>query len=372
MTNSRKLLIIIAFLILLFIIVLIVLIQKKEKQRKDKLINSTIQPTTYFNESILPNDKTQPAKKEIVDKVNNWLKSMKNSADDQYYYALLCSNKKNCQLAPTDKQVSIAVLWSQYEHYKESGDETELNQIKQDIVKYSKRSEIEDDWLRVYQPDFWHCRFLYEMAKDSVFNDEYKNHLKNICQNNNYFLARINLLNILNSNSLDKIFPKDPRRFAIYNTMISDFVSMYHWFDNNEFLKIAETYFINAKEYYLRNNLLPSDSAYLTTASLDLYLATKDKTYLGFANDLYNRFTDTDRNALDINQLTEFCLTSQIYYDNISKNRKYFVIKNDSLSRIINKGFDDNKGAFHSFNLNSYSYETRNNALLMKCLIDQK
>lgn len=306
----------------------------------------------------------------LVDKVNSWLNSMKNSSDDQYHYALYCQNKEACQLAPSDKQLSITVLWSQYKHYKKSGDETELNQIKQDIVKYSKRSEIEDYWLRVYQLDFWHCRFLYEMAKDSVFDDEYKDHLKNICQNNNYFLARADLGNILNTNNLDKIFPKDQRRFAIYNTMISDFISMYYWFSDDQLLKIAKMYFINSKNYYSKSNLLPADSAYLTIASLDLYLATKDKTYLDFANDLYNRFTDTDRNTLDINQLTELCLTSQIYYDSISKNQKYLVIKNDSLSRIINKGFDNDKGAFHSFDLNGHSYETRNNALLVECLIN--
>lgn len=328
-------------IILLFLVVLIAINQKKVKQQK-----------------------------ELADKVNSWLNSMKNSADDQYYYSLSCSNKEVCQLSPTDKQVSIAVLWSQYKHYKKSGNGTELDQIKQDIVKYSKRSEIEDKWLRVYQPDFWHCRFLYEMAKDNVFDDEYKDHLKNICQNSNYFLARADLSNILNTNNLDKIFPKDQRRFAIYNTMISDFISMYHWFADDQLLKIADMYFINAKNYYLKNNLLPVDSAYLTIASLDLYLATKNKTYLDFANDLYNRFTDTDRNTLDINQLTELCLTSQIYYDNISKNQEYIVTKNDSLLRIINKGFDNDKGAFHSFDLSSYSYETRNNALLVECLID--
>jgi len=295
---------------------------------------------------------------------------MKNSSDDQYYYGLYCSKKEGCQLAPIDKQVSIVVLWSQYKHYKKSGSETEFNKIKQDIVKYSKRSEIENRWLRVYQPDFWHCRFLYEMTKDGVFNDEYKDHLKSICQNDNFFLARADLSNILNTNNLDKIFPKDQRRFAIDNTMISDFISMYYWFDDDQLLKIANMYFINAKNYYLKNNLLPSDSAYLTVASLDLYLATKDKTYLDFANDLYNRFTAADRNALDINQLTELCLTSQIYYDSISKGQKYLVIKNNSLSRIINKGFDNDKGAFHSFDLSGHFYGTRNNALLVGCLID--
>jgi len=323
--------------------------------QKEKIISTPV--------SRLTND-------QIADKVNIWLNSMKNSTDDQYYYALNCSNKEDCQLSPTDKQVSIAVLWSQYKHYKKSGNETEINQIKQDIVKYSKRSEIEDYWLRVYQLDFWHCRFLYEMVKDSVFNDEYKDHLKSICQNSNYFLARADLSNILNTNNVDKIFPKDQRRFAIYNTMISDFISMYYWFSDDQLLKIANMYFINAKNYYLRNNLLPSDSAYLTIASLDLYLATKNKTYLDFANDLYSQFADTERNALDINQLTELCLTSQIYYDSISKNQEYIVTKNDSLSRIINKGFNNDKGAFHSFDLSSHSYEARNNALLVGCLID--
>jgi len=208
------------------------------------------------------------------------------------------------------------------------------------------------------------------MTKDGVFNDEYKDHLKSICQNDNFFLARADLSNILNTNNLDKIFPKDQRRFAIDNTMISDFISMYYWFDDDQLLKIANMYFINAKNYYLKNNLLPSDSAYLTVASLDLYLATKDKTYLDFANDLYNRFTAADRSALDINQLTELCLTSQIYYDSISKGQKYLVIKNNSLSRIINKGFDNDKGAFHSFDLSGHFYGTRNNALLVGCLID--
>lgn len=352
---NKKIMIVVAFVIVIVLLFSFGLLFITGRLQKEKISSTPA--------SRLTND-------QIVNKINSWLNSMKNSSDDQYHYALYCQNKEACQLAPSDKQVSIVVLWSQYKHYKKSGNETELNQIKQDIVKYSKRSEIEDYWLRVYQLDFWHCRFLYEMAKDSVFDDEYKNYLKNICQNNNYFLARVDLSNILNTNNLDKIFPKDQRRFAIDNTMISDFISMYYWFSDDQWLKIAEMYFINAKNYYLKNNLLPSDSAYLTIASLDLYLATKDKTYFDFADDLYSRFTDTDRNTLNINQLTELCLTSQIYYDNISKNQKYLVIKNDSLSRIINKGFDNDKGAFHSFDLEDHAYETRNNALLVECLID--
>lgn len=336
----------------------------------DRLNNGKLSSKLFIKEKITPIPMPSLTNDQITDKVIIWLNSMKNPTDNLYFNALECSNKGDCQLTSLDKQVVTTVLWSQYKHYKKSGSGTEFSQIKQDIVQYSKRSEIENDSLRIYQLDFWHCRLLYEMAKDSVFDDEYKNQLKNICQNNNYFLARTDLINIINANNLDKIFPKDQERYAINNTIISDFVNMYYWFADDQLLKIANRYFVNAKNYYLKNKLFPADSAYLTIASLDLYLATRNRSYLDFANDLYSQFAATERNALNINQLTELCLTSQMYYNSISKDLKYLNAKNTSLSTIIKKGFDNDKGAFHSFDLNGYVYETRNNALLVGCLID--
>ena len=391
--NKKLLIAVIVFffiLILLFIVAYVLINKNKANQQNYNSVNNTTTPLE--NKSILDKvnswlkniqnpDKNNVSNStsetsfstnsnSIADKVSIWLKSMKNSSDSQYHYSLNCINKNNCQLTPPDKQIAISVLWSQYEHYKNSKNNIELGQMEQDIIKYSKRSEIVDKDLRIYQLDFWHCRFLFEMAKDSVFNNEYKDYLKNICQNNNYYLARTNLIDILNTNNLSIIFPKNQRVFAINNAIISDFISMYSWFADDQLLKIANMYFVNAKNYYLKNNLSTVDSSYLTIASLDLYLATKDQTYLDFANELYNKFSSADRNNLNINQLTELCYTSQFYYDNILKEQKYLTIKNDSVSKVIDKGFDYNKGAFHSFDSNGYSYETRNNALLIKCLIN--
>ena len=308
--------------------------------------------------------------KEIAEKVNSWLKSMKSAIDQQYYYALLCEKSNACQQTPTDKQVSITALWGQYQYYKNTGNLSELDQIKQNLVNYSKRSEIQDYWLKVYQPDFWHCKLLYEMSKDNVFNAEYKNYLKNICQNNAYFLSSSKLVTFVDNNQQGRLMPQDQRRFAIYNSMISDFASLYLWLGNEQYLKVAQMYFNNAKNYYTTKKIPPSDSAYLTLASLDLYLVSKDKTYLDFADSLYNQFNTADLNSLNLNQLTELCLTSRYYFDNISKNPKYQTIKNASLAILITKGFDNGKGAFHSFNLDSLSYETRTNALIIDCLIN--
>jgi len=71
-------------IILLFLVVLTVVYQKKVKQQKDNVINSTTTPATaYFKKLVFPTDKPQLQNKELANKVNNWLNSMKNSSDDQ-------------------------------------------------------------------------------------------------------------------------------------------------------------------------------------------------------------------------------------------------------------------------------------------------
>lgn len=367
---SKKILLIVGGVLLFFLIILIVMFVFVTNKKPTIQPTFTTPQTPTNNYSKLLPSPTTLSKSAISSKITSWLRGMRSPTDNQYYYALVCDAQGHCKNSPTDKQVSITALWSRYRRYKISGDQSELTQIATDILQYSKRSEIEDYWQKVYQPDFWHCKLLYDMAHDNIFSKEYQDALYSICQNNSYFLSRIELANIANENKLDKIYPQDKRRFAIYNTMISDFVSLYRWTKDERLLKIAKMYFTNAKNYYLANNLLPSDSSYLTIASLDLYLATNDKIYLDFANNLFNRFTDSDRQNLTLDQLAELCLSSQYYYDNISKNQKYQIIKNDSVSRLIERGWDSQKGAFHGFTEKDKSYETRNNALINVCLMN--
>jgi len=375
--DRKYFLIIIALLItILFLAVIVFLFFNSNKKQ------SAVSPTIISNQSA-PENKTSNlnkqsaptrsqmkiSKTDVVSKLVRWLNTMKNSADHQYYYALLCDQNNSCRNSPTDKQVSITALWSRYQYYKKTNKVEELGKIKEEISDSAKRSDISDYWLKVYQPDFWHCKLLYQMAQDNIFNEDYKNQLKKICQNNSFFLSYIELSNLANTNQQAKIFPQDLRRFAIYNSIISDFVSMYRWFKDERLLNIAKIYFINSKDYYLKNKVLASNSSYLIIASLDLYQATQDKTYLDFANSLYNQY-DVNNSSLDLNQLTELCLTSQYYLDHIDKNQKYSIVKNNSLNTMINKCFNEGKGAFHNFGSNNLSFETRNNALLISCLIN--
>lgn len=132
-------------------------------------LSKTKLPFTTYNETLNLNETGNTNKPsltniQIAEKTMGWLNSVKDQ-QNMYPIGQQCHINKPCDTVLPDKQVGITALWSRYEYYKKTKKPEELQTIREHINSYLVMS---------YQPDFWHCRVLYEMSQDNVFTEKEK------------------------------------------------------------------------------------------------------------------------------------------------------------------------------------------------------
>jgi len=322
---------------------------------------------------------------QMAQKTLTWLNSIKDSKNS-YYFGQQCHKNKSCDKALTDKQVGVTVLWSRYQYYKETQDKEELQIIKEHIKTYQAVS---------FQPDFWHCKLLYEMSQDTVFTTEEKNQLKNMCDRSVYFRhskaleAKKDINKFSSADTTSRLvnkgstliisdsLPQDDREFLIYSAYVSEFVSRYRWLNSSFNLEAAKDYFDNALSYYLqRKNSTLSALPFLTIGALDIYQVTGNKEYLNFASFLTERIENEKRDktfdlvALSLLEDSFYKLTKEEKYLNNLKSH-IALIKKNSFDYLGYNGHRIGKESFHNQSVDDPYYDTRNAALIMSLLTNK-
>lgn len=366
----------------LFLMLIIFILLSSLSKPPTKTVNLEKSKTTQS--SIIPSPIKKPSLSnlQIAEKAIAWLNTMKYK-DDIYYLGYQCFENKQCDQPQTDKQVGVAVLWSRFNYYKKSQKPEELTTVKQQIQSYSTTS---------FQPDFWHCKLLYEMQPDPTFSAAAKENLKKICLDSFYlnfveaetqkrdvnnFISQQTITNLESNKkilTISDLLPVDEREFFMYSTYVSDFVAKYFFTNYPSNLEIAKVYFDNALSYYLNNRKTPLSSlSFLMVGALDIYKATLNKEYLNLARYLETK-VEAESNKNLLTSIGLIFLQKDLY--KITKDQKYLKSAQNNLAQIIDNYFDyqgyngfrkGNRG-FHNGGTAYYNYDTRNTALIISLL----
>ncbi|MDH7476581.1 MAG: hypothetical protein QHH09_03935 [Microgenomates group bacterium] len=315
---------------------------------------------------------------QVIEKVLAWMNSMKDQ-NNLYFANIQCNSEKQCSNPVTDKQLGIIAMWAHYIFYKKSNKAEELAVVKNHIASYANE---------VYQPDFWHCRFLYEIASEPSWSQNEKNQLKKICDDSLYYKyhnAVKNALNNLEFNSnyfinamkttnktilYTEIGPLNEQEALMFSTYASDFIAKYRWTNIPQHLFVAKNYFDAALSYYLshksdNNVYLP----YLGLAALDIYKVTSNENYLNFAKfiaeQVANMNIDNLSTKISLSYLKRelFINTKDKIYLNWSSTKTDLL---DNYFDFLNyKGYRLNKESFHNRGFTTYNYDVRQNALIV-------
>lgn len=352
------------------------------------LLSKTKLPFTTYNKTLNLNE-TGTIKKpsltniQIAEKAISWLDSIKDK-QNIYYFGQQCRLNKSCDTPFTDKQIGIPVIWARYQYYKKTRKPEELQIIKEHISSYLSIS---------FQPDFWHCKLLYEMSQDDAFTQGEKNNLKTLCTNTAFYqiasaaaekknpntFNSSDIINKLESKSSSIIIsdslPKNEREFLMYCAYTSDLISISSWFQSPTNLEGAKYYFDNAIYYYIqKKNSTSSYLPFLGIAALDMYKATNNKQYLEFATYLANKIEkENPNNTVYLAGLAY--LENSLYASTNDKNYSTNFKKN--VAKIVDNSFDYSgyqgfrigKGAFHNQEKDEFYYDTRNVALIINLLM---
>lgn len=383
-SKSKLLIIFVGLLLTILAAVIFIFISAKKPEENTKTTNILNKigvisvPTTSQSQAKLTN-------LQIAEKALNWIDMFKDK-NGLYYFGIQCYSDKECEQPLTDKQVGIIVIWSQYKNYKRTQNQNQLIKIKEQIKQYSEMT---------FQPDFWHCKLLHEMYKDDIFSMEEKEEIKKICDNSAYLSigkakSLAGVLNNFNSIEIIKklesssssliitdLIPSDEREFLMYSTYASDFIYKYFFTNNPNNLFIAKAYFDAAVSYYLSNkNKEISNLPYLGVAAIDIYKATGNKEYLDFAAYITNRmFVGTGKNITT--NIGTVLLKNKMYITTDSAAYNNYA---GEIKTIIDNNFDypgyggerKNLAGFHNGGKDLYYYSTRNTALMIAILSDEK
>lgn len=423
--NKTKIILIILFLIIILLLLILFLLNKKKgvNYLQDSSQIPKQKTTTYSekkDEEITPESKTNlrptkhkeaikitlpphlsetnidPEKRKLIaENVVNWLVSLKEKDQGEILFSIgyMCNPGKDCEKGPNDRQLPILVAWSLYHYYLNTKKSEIIALVKEIINSYSDRP---------LQPDFWHCKLLYELRypnnKEKIFTSEEEQKIDLICNKEillrKFIMVPISLTKnyknfdsvaivekIKNKNLIlekqSDLGPENSRDFLIYISHVSDLVTRSSWFSNpSEMLNLALSYleysllfFQNQKEDSL--NSLP----YLSLAALDFYKKTGTQNFFYLFNYLFEESINNKEDNL-FNLIGILFLLRE--KNNLTQNPLLLKQYEEILSNIIERGYDDQGyngfrlglKAFHSFGTSGYLYDTRNNALLVYLLLN--
>lgn len=322
-------------------------------------------------------------KLKIAEDVIDWLIDLKQNEDGELIFSVgyICNPGKPCEKTGTDRQLTFPVIWSMYHYYLKTKKQSILNDIKEIILSFSNTQT---------QPNFWHCRVLYDLYQSNDFSPSEKEKIKTLCLDGvNFdlpviepFIEKsrpesfnaqqiINKINDINQGKVisDQINIKDEWDFIIYSANISNFVYRYYWFKEPRDLQTARTYFDHALAYYQNNQeQYLSGLPIMIIGALDLYEATKNPEYLTLAKYLYQKNLEKEtvfKNKL--NQITFFMLLEKKMYD-VTKEEKYNSLLSSHIKFVYDSYYHDKKG-FCNFANSCLGYDTLGNALLNYILV---
>lgn len=316
-------------------------------------------------------------KLEIVQKDINWLDKQKTSGGAYYLNQIILPDQQTVT-ATRDRRVGVNVLWGKYKYWQKTKD-------PQMLVELSKELNTLDDkkLTPLFQPDFWSCRFLYEIWTDKDIEQDMKDQADSLCSRASFVIPpaselltyqdkEANFQSVF-SPSEDKITLSSKEEIDLgkksyqYPAFSSDFAAKYMWHNNENDLRTAKALFNLSVEVY-RKQLqagVTRNECVLGIASLDLYRQTNDSEYLSFAGDIYSNDILAGKRNL-FRKIACYLFAEDM--NTIKPNAKYSDFKNKLLGNIMSENYDAVSGSFFSDITGARLYETRDNALMLKIL----
>ncbi|MCJ7739832.1 hypothetical protein MUP32_00760 [Candidatus Microgenomates bacterium] len=356
-----------------FFIVWLIVINKKPAGNQP-VITSRISPSALL--TAVPT-KTTTDKLEIAQRVIKWL-SKQETSDGAYYLNRIILPNQQTVTATRDRRVGVNVLWGKYKYWQKTKDPKMLVELSKEL------NTLEDKKLTpLFQPDFWSCRFLYEIWTDKDIGQDMKDQADSLCSRASFVIpAASELLTYQDkeanfqsvfSPSEDKITLSSKEEIDLgkksyqYPAFSSDFAAKYMWHNNENDLRTVKALFNLAVEVYqkqLQAGVIRNECV-LGIASLDLYRQTNDSKYLSFAGDIYSNDILAGKRNLFRKIACYFFVEDM---NAIRPNAKYSIFKNKLLGNIMSENYDAVSGSFFSDITGARLYETRDNALMLKIL----
>lgn len=336
-----------------------------EKSTNNKLIPTTSKsfpsPTILLSNSDNANNSSL-SNLDISLKTTEWIEAL-HADDGTYNIGLSCTNK-SCEKDQTDKQIGVGAIWAYGKIYTKTKNQSYLTKIKQEIDSMSQQR---------LQPDYFHCKFLYDLSRIPELSEQ-KVKLEKICGNSAYlkynqaeeskidinqFKAQDALDQLTNKRSYlftDRLLPQNNREFEVFASYASNFVNRYYFFDHQSYsLNIAKAYFDAAINYLITNkNIKIPNAPIIAVAALDMYQATTNEEYLEFAKQFLTNLSQRNlpENIMDM----IYIATANQTLAKLTKQTKYADEKNTITEKVINQFFDysgypgyrNNIGSFHN------------------------
>ena len=214
-----------------------------------------------------------------------------------------------------------------------------------------------------------------------LFSGSNSQKLEDICFNSIYYGEEIDEVNrrldrgdnILDPNVKDVIEEKilqvdkvsDVDKFKVYTSYASDFATRYDWQKYKDDLTGAKFFFNLALQIFSQQNSKLQDAT-IGSAALDLYKATQNSIYLEFAK--YYLEKKQTVGCLS----TEECADYLLFINEI-KDYGYFVdynLREQTVSFIVKKAYDNDKKLFRTMASGSYSYSVKDNSVLSALILN--
>lgn len=342
-------------------------------------------PDKYFNKikkTTTPKMTPTPgalSNQEIAKITLDWLDKQRD--DRGIYYAQVRCNtsaegKTTCDQidkAGVSGHEGLAAIYARDKEYLKTKKQTDLDILLKDINNYSDENKIK--WV---QNDFWNCKFMYDMWQDNIFNEEQKQKIDKICWTSGYILPpeiefglydgmyqtrikeevpEVNLTGEGNKPIAGENEENFKQFISEYSSYPSDFAVRYLWKHNEKDLKIAKIYFNKVAGYYFQNKpaFNGNNICLLGISSLDMFLATQDKKYSDFAEQIY--VANLENNLSNPQYIRPICVFFSQQLFNQTKNEKYKNTRSTLTKSYVNNYFDyksynnfTNEGNFSSVN----------------------
>lgn len=289
---------------------------------------------------------------EIAGMVLSWLDKQRDERG-VYNTFRLCDTTGNCEKVSesgTSGHIGIAAIWGHFKYYQATDNKDALDTVVRDLKIYT-----DEDKVKMIQNDFWNCSLMYDLWQSDSFSRKQKKQIEHICWQSAYYyppeLSEI-VTNGVQNLDLKKVIKKDNINFerplsgydkqflSAYPVFSSDFVARYFWKKDEKDLEKAKFYFNKSAQLFIKENdrFLGSDICLLGISALDIFTATKEKSYLDFAVTLFEQEIKNKISEKNFIGPLSYFYAERLF--RTTENEEYKEIKNDIVQFLVENSFD--------------------------------
>ncbi|NTU72865.1 hypothetical protein HGB07_01675 [Candidatus Roizmanbacteria bacterium] len=379
--NNRSLLFLVGG-VALFILILLIIIVAAKKRTPTQNTNTSQNPLpkTAITTKPMPTVvKTVPLSETSIG-ILSWLDSMKNSAG-VYYGSYQCT-AKTCEKPVVSYTAGIAAIWGEFQQFSKTKQSSLSQRILKDLATYNNKTSVP-----TLQNDFWHCKFLYDIASSATSTAEMKMAAKNLCDRAQYHPADVTdiaklTVHTLNAPDVSSLLKKgvimdseitaNSENFDRYSAYASDFIAKYLWTGDEQYRNTAYVYYRKAVQVY--STMKEKASVYsillFANTSVDMYKTTKSDQYKQLALMLKTKYDQKACVRIEDCSMLAY-LDNELY--KVTQDQIYRTQAKTVIGGLANQIFDadtysgelQGKKAYRSFTNDVSMYSTRMNGILL-------